>query len=201
MSNQKPRTVDSRHKRDEALNLADFKIDDILNVPADRLLAEVAEDFGDPAFLAVEFDSIALPVMSSYHDSAVNPDEAAAASPVRQATPDIASFGAFYERSPATKWSFQRALLASAQRLRVPLRGHALLAGCAALLLVTVLAPGLYRLLVEPLGDQMAAAPQGDPSRHSQMPTALRPSTATNPAPAGSAEQTPAASTPLAASL
>ena len=72
MSNNRPRAVDSKHKRDEAFAVADFKIDDILNVPGDQLLAEVAEDFGDPAFLAAQFDSIALPAVSTHDMSRLN---------------------------------------------------------------------------------------------------------------------------------
>ena len=64
--------MDPKHKSDEALNVADFRIDDILNVPGDQLLAEVAEDFGDPAFLATQFDSTALPTVSSHNRSGVN---------------------------------------------------------------------------------------------------------------------------------
>src|SRR5215472_13527683 len=94
MRSKRPRTVDSKRKRDEALNLADFKIDDILTIPGDRLLAEVAEDFGNPAFLAAEFDSIAFPFTSSHHDGATNPDDAAATSFVQQAPFGIASLQA-----------------------------------------------------------------------------------------------------------
>jgi hypothetical protein len=64
--------VDPKREGDEALNVADFKIDDILNVPGDQLLAEVAEDFGDPAFLAAQFDLIALPAVSSHNPSRFN---------------------------------------------------------------------------------------------------------------------------------
>jgi hypothetical protein len=76
MTNHRPRTMDEKQKRDEALNLADFKVDDIMRVPADELQAETAEDFGDPAFLAEEFDAIARPVMSR-HGGKVDQREAA----------------------------------------------------------------------------------------------------------------------------
>jgi hypothetical protein len=45
--------------------LADVLVDDILNTPADQLLVEVAEDYGDPRALAAAFDRIALRARSS----------------------------------------------------------------------------------------------------------------------------------------
>src|SRR5215470_15504244 len=120
MSNNTPRAVDSRHKSDEALNVADFKIDDILNLPGDQLLAEVADDFGDPAFLADQFDSIALPAASSHNRNRVNRRGAMATLPVQPAVPGAASVQAF-PRPPC--WSFSRAALAVlAELLIVPSR-------------------------------------------------------------------------------
>ena len=194
MSNERPRAVDSRRKRDEALNLADFKIDDILSVPGDRLFAEVAEDFGDPAFLAAEFDSIALSVVSSHQDGAVNPDAAAATSSVRRATLGAAALRAFSWPSPAAPWSFQRAVFATAQRLAVPLRSRTFLGVFATLLMIAVLAPGIYPLMVKPSADRIATAPQDDPSVRSQAPTVPQPSRAMNQeASPVSADQSPAA--------
>jgi len=185
--------VDSRRKRDEALNLADFKIDDILSVPGDRLFAEVTEDFGDPAFLAAEFDSIALSVMSSHHDGAVNPDEAAATSSVARARLGVAALRAFSGPSPATPWSFQRAVFATAQRLAVPLRSRTFLGVFATLLMIVVLAPGIYPLMVKPSADRLTTAPQDDPSVPSQAPRVPQPSRAMNQASPVSADQSPAA--------
>ena len=64
--NEQQETVTGGRKgqQNEALNLADFEIDDILSTCGERLLAEVGEDFGDPASLAAEFDAIALPLLS-----------------------------------------------------------------------------------------------------------------------------------------
>src|SRR5262249_30840910 len=119
MSNNRPRAVDTKHKSYEALNVADFKIDDILNVPGDQLLAEVAEDFGDPAFLAAEFDSIALPAVSGHDRGSVNRGGAMATFRVQPA-PGAASARAF-PRPP--RWSFSRAALAIlAEWPAVPLR-------------------------------------------------------------------------------
>ena len=73
--------MDSNQTRDQALRVADFKIDDILSVPGDQLLAEVAEDFGDPALLAAEFDAIASPVLSRHDDGAVSEAGAATTAP------------------------------------------------------------------------------------------------------------------------
>src|ERR1700730_6590025 len=95
MSNKRPQAVDSKQKRDEALNVADFKIDDILNVRGDNLLAEVAENFGNPTLLAAEFDSIAFPVMSSHDNSAVKQGDTAVNLSVQQAAPGTASLRAF----------------------------------------------------------------------------------------------------------
>ena len=40
MTNDRPHTMDEKRKRDAALNLADFKVDDIASAPGDQLLAE-----------------------------------------------------------------------------------------------------------------------------------------------------------------
>src|SRR5262245_50711134 len=116
MSNDRPRAMDSKHRSDGALNIADFKIDDILDVPGDQLLAEVAEDFGDPAFLAAQFDSIALPAVSGHNStgrgsSGVNRRGATVTFPVQPAAPGAAS-AAFPQPPPATPWSASRAALA-----------------------------------------------------------------------------------------
>src|SRR5262245_64316729 len=105
MSNDRPRAVDPKRNGDEALNVADFKIDDILNVPGDQLLAEVAEDFGDPAFLAAQFDSIALSPVSSRDSGGVNRCRAAATVPVQPAAPGAASVRALRRPTP---WSLFR---------------------------------------------------------------------------------------------
>jgi len=153
--------VDPKRKGDEALNVADFKIDDILNVPGDQLLAEVAEDFGDPAFLAAQFDSIALPAVSSHDSSGVNRRGAMATFPVRPATLGAASVRAF-PRPP--RWSFSRAALAIlAEWLVVPFRRRIFLGTFATLLLVAALTPGIYPLLVNRSADRIIPVSQDDP--------------------------------------
>src|SRR5215831_17052065 len=107
MSNSRSRAADPKRESAEALNVADFKIDDMLNVPGDQLLAEVAEDFGDPAFLAAQFDSIALPVLSSHDRSGLNRGGAMATFPVQPASPRTASVRAFPRPprlSPLLSW-------------------------------------------------------------------------------------------------
>src|SRR5262249_13008499 len=120
MNNNGPRVVDPKHESDEVLNVADFIVDDILNVPGDQLLAEVAEDFGDPAFLAAKFDSIALPAVPGHNSGGVDRRGAMATFPVQPAVPGAASVRVFPRPPP---WSFSRAVAAVlAEWLVVPLR-------------------------------------------------------------------------------
>src|SRR5262249_35148379 len=163
MSNNRRRAVDSKHKRNEALNVADFKIDDILNVPGDQLLAEVAEDFGDPAFLAAQFDSIALPAMSSHNRSGVNRGGATVTFPVQPAAPGAASVRALSRPPPAAQWSSSRAALEMLAEWFVgPLRRRIFLGTSATILLVIALTPGIYPL-VNRSADRVATLSQGDP--------------------------------------
>src|SRR5258707_569523 len=161
MNNNGPRAVDPKHKGDEALNVADFKIDDILSVPGDQLLAEVADDFGDPAFLAAQFDSIALPAVSSHDSSGANRGGAVATFRVQPAAPGAASVRAFPRLPP---WSFSRAALAIlAEWPVVPLRRRTFLGAFATLLLVAALTPGIYPLLVNRSADRITTVSQDDP--------------------------------------
>src|SRR5215475_671216 len=113
MSNNRPRVVDPKRKGDEALSVADFKIDDILSVPGDQLLAEVAEDFGDPAFFAAQFDSIPLPGVSSHNRRGVNWGGAMVTLPVQPAAPGAASARTFSRPPPAATRPFFRPALAT----------------------------------------------------------------------------------------
>ncbi len=194
MSNNRPRAVDPKRKSDEALNVADFKIDDILNVPGDQLLAEVAEDFGDPAFLAAQFDSIALPAVSGHDRGGVNRGAAVTTFPVQPAALGAASVRAFSRPPPAAPWSFSRAALSIlAEWLVVPLRRRIFLGMFATLLLVVALTPGIYPLLVNRSADRMTTLSQDDPLTQLPAPTLSRPLPTENPAPVGPADQSPVA--------
>lgn len=171
MSNNTPRAADSK-QRDEALNVADFKIDDILNVPGDQLLAEVAEDFGDPAFLATQFDSIALPGVSTHDMRGFNRPEAMATLRVQPAAPGAASVRAFPR---SRRWSFSRATLAIlAQWPVVLLRRRVFFGTFAALLLVAALTPGVYPLLINRPANRMIV-PQEEPLTQLPAPTSSAP--------------------------
>jgi cell division septation protein DedD len=187
MSNNTPRAVDSNHRR-EALAVADFKIDDILNVPGDQLLAEVAEDFGDPAFLAAQFDSIALPAVSTHDMSRVNRRAARATLCVQPAAPSVRAF----PRSP--RWSFFRATLAIlAEWLVMLLRRRVFWGAFATLLLMAALAPGIYPLLVNRSADRITTVSQDKPLAQLPAATAWGPLPTKNPAPGGLGGQSPMA--------
>ena len=155
------RAADSKHKR-EALNVADFKIDDILNVPGDQLLAEVAEDFGDPAFLAAQFDSIALSARSSDDIGRVNRPEATVRLP---AAPGMVSVRAF-PQSPRTSFSGAT----PAQWPVVLSRRRVFFGTFAALLLVAVLAHGIYPLLLTRSPDRITSVAQHEPPAPASSP-------------------------------
>jgi cell division septation protein DedD len=161
--------MDAKQRRDQALNLAEFKIDDILSMPVDRLLAEVAEDHGQPTRLAAAFDAIASPLLSS-HDSGAVRQGGALAITLPQAAPDAASLAAASPPSPAA-WSRRRAALATLSgSLAVPLRHRVALGACAALLLVAVLAPGIYPRLSSPRLFSPPAEPTAGPSAEATAP-------------------------------
>ena len=192
MSNNRLRAVDPKRKGDEALNVADFKIDDILNVPGDQLLAEVAEDFGDPAFLAAQFDSIALPGVSSHNRRGVNWGGAMVTFPVQPAAPGAASARAFSRPPPAAPRSFSRAALAIlAEWLVAPLRRRIFLGTFATVLLVVALTPGIYPLLVNRSADRMTTLSQDEPLTQLPAPTLSGPLPTRIPAPVGPADQSP----------
>src|SRR5712672_2311626 len=164
MSNNRPRAVDPKRKSDEALNVADFKIDDILSVPGDQLLAEVAEDYGDPAFLAAQFESIALPGVSNHNGRGVNWGGVMVTFPAQPAAPGAASARAFSRPPPAAPRSFSRAALAIlAEWLVAPLRRRIFLGTFATVLFVVALTPGIYPLLVNRSADRMTTLSQDEP--------------------------------------
>jgi cell division septation protein DedD len=184
--------VDPKREGDEALNVADFKIDDILNVPGDQLLAEVAEDFGDPAFLAAQFDLIALPAVSSHNPSRFNRAGAMATFPAQPAAPGAAAARAFSRPAPAAPRSLPRASFAMlAEWLVVPLRRRIFLGAFATILLVVALTPGIYPLLVDRSADRMTTLSQDEPLTQLPVPTLSGPFSPTNPAPVAPADQSP----------
>lgn len=156
-------------RQNEALDLGDFEIDDILSTPGERLLAEVGEDFGDPMFLAAEFDAIALPLLSG---GAADRVQAASAAAVAQADAGVASPPARPAALPSVPSSFRHAVSEVAKRFAGPLRSRAVLGAFATLLLLAVLAPGVYPLVVRRISAEWPAAPsQYDlPARPAPMP-------------------------------
>jgi hypothetical protein len=134
----------SKARKNEALNLADFEIDDILSTPGERLLAEVGEDFGDPMFLAAEFDAIALPILSGDPIGIGRAAMIEDGSAVEQAVTDVASRRAPPAASPSFPSLFRHAKSAAAERLAAPLRSRAVLGAFAMLLLGVLLALGVY---------------------------------------------------------
>ena len=166
---QEPVTGGRKGQENEALNLADFEIDDILSTPGERLLAEVAEDFGDPASLAAEFDAIALPLLSGADGGAADRVAAASVSAAAQAASGVASGWAPPAALRSVPWSFRHAIRAAAERLAVPLPSRAVLGASATLLLLAVLAPGVYPFLakrapVEQAAEQPVPPLQNDPA-------------------------------------
>jgi SPOR domain len=191
MSNNRLRAVDPKREGDEALNVADFKIDDILNVPGDQLLAEVAEDFGDPGFLAAQFDSIALPGVSSHNRRGVNWGGAMVTFPVQPAAPGAASARAFSRPPPAPRSFSRTALAILAEWLVAPLRRRIFLGSFATLLLVVALTSGIYPLLVNRSADRMTALSQDEQLTQMPAPTLSGPLLTSIPAPVGPADQSP----------
>jgi hypothetical protein len=128
--------MSANQNRNEALNLADFKIDDILTASDDQLLAEVAENCGDPGMLAAEFDAIAFPVISRHIGGAVNQSDVAG-QPVLLAG----------SRTSAS-WTFLQAALVRLSEWPVAsARSRMALGAFATILLVAILTPAIYPLL------------------------------------------------------
>jgi cell division septation protein DedD len=204
MNNKKPTsnrpTMDEKQKLDTALNLADFKIDDLANVPGDRLLAEVAEDFGHPEFLAEAFDAIAFPVLSN-RSGAVDEGAATTHSAVH-ALPATASRRASPRPSPAAASWLRAVLAALAAWLDAPLQHRVVTGTFVTLLLVAALAPGIYPRLVERSADRYAAGSKDDPvTRLPELtrlpaPMSLPSPPEMSPAPPGAANQSAAVQTP-----
>jgi hypothetical protein len=143
--------MNANRKRNDALNIADFTIDDILSTPGDQLLAEVAEDYGDHEALAAEFDAIAFPVLSQHSEGVVGHGDPAA--PAQRPVP-------FARSSPGASRAFlQAALVRLSEWTGASLRPRFALGALATLLLVAILSPALYPLLIEHATDSGALQP------------------------------------------
>jgi hypothetical protein len=150
-------------KRDALHKLADALAEDIVDTPQQTLVGEAAEDFGDARALAAAFDD-------AFGRAARTP---------------VASHGAAIS-DPATALSRSRGILSWAaitaalftvlERLTTPPRSRIVL-GAVALLLVVILAPGLYRSLVE------APVRPGTMTDPSSAPDALPPIPHVSPLP------------------
>jgi DamX protein len=183
--------MDPKQKRDQALNLAEFEIDDILSAPGDRLLAEVAEDYGHPTHLADAFDAIASPLLSRHDPVAIGQGAAPAITALPHAAPGAVSLAAASRPLPAA-WSVRAVLATLAGWLVVP-RHRVALGACAALVLVAMLAPEIYPRLVDRSGDRIAA-PSADriavPSKDEATPLPGAISPQPQPAPGQAASRT-----------
>jgi hypothetical protein len=71
-----------RQERRDLASLSDFMSEDILSTPGIALIEEVAEDCGDPEFLASAFDRIASAILAGRHKSLPAP----ATAPTPQST-------------------------------------------------------------------------------------------------------------------
>lgn len=136
-----------------ALDVADFEIDDVLSTPGDRLMAEVADDFGDRGALAAEFDAIALALLSGTRRDAADRATGVAAASAGGA---VAAARRLTPTFPSPESALRRAMTAAAQRVAAPLRSRAGLAALATLMLFAVLVPEVYPLLL-PVPDRRPA--------------------------------------------
>jgi hypothetical protein len=175
--------MDGKQGQDQALNLADFKIDDMLSVPGDHLLAEVVEDHGHETRLAEAFDAIASPVLSRHGAGAIAQGSAPAIPSAPDAAPDAASLAAAPPPSLATPSRRRSTLAALAEWLAVPLRRRVALGACAALLLLAVSAPGIYTRFADrsaepiagPPADRIATTSKDEPSTPAPTPPQPQP--------------------------
>jgi hypothetical protein len=182
--------MDPKKRQDQALNLADFRIDDMLSVPGDRLLAEVAEDHGQPTHLAEAFDTIASPLLSHHDAGVVGQDSVPAILSLPHAAPDAAPLAAAAPPSPAAPSRRHGALAALAEWLAMPLRHRVALGACAALLVLAVSAPRIYMRLADrsaepiagPPADRIATPAKEEQSTPSPAPMPPQPEPAPNQA-------------------
>jgi hypothetical protein len=142
--------MNANRKRNDALNIADFKTDDILSASDDQLLAEVGEDCGRALMLAAEFDAIASPVISRHLGGAINQGDAPTArQPVLLAR----------SRAGAPRTFLQAALARLSESLVAFPRPRMALGALATLLLVAILSPAIYPLLLDHSTDRAMQQP------------------------------------------
>jgi hypothetical protein len=158
--------MNANQQRNEAINIADFKIDDILSTPGDQLLAEVAEDYGDQGTLAAEFDAIAFPVITRHIDGAVKPGGSAAAG---------GRPGLFAASRPGASWPFflQAALARLSEWAAAFLRPRIALGALATVLLVAILTPAIYPLLLDHSTDRAVQQPNSTAQNLGRTPRAV----------------------------
>jgi len=186
-------------QNNQALDVADFEIDDILSTPDDRLLAEVGEDFGDPTVLVAEFDAIALSLLSGTPRGEADRTVATGVSAAVEAAAGIASWRASPPALPSVASSFRHAMSAAAPRWAAPLRNRAALGALATLVLLAALAPELYPLLVRVPAERPAPSFEIVPARPVSLPQPTPPPTAALPSAAASRLAPPPDSAPPAA--
>jgi uncharacterized protein YecT (DUF1311 family) len=127
-------------KQDALNNLADALTEDILNTPDDELLREVEEDYGDPRALANKFDQILERAEKQVFGTA----RSAASPQVRSSVLDLPYrplewFSTLFGSGPGrSETQFQ---LFSVNRM--------VWAGAAAVLIVLILAPAVFRSMSE----------------------------------------------------
>jgi hypothetical protein len=157
--------MNANRKRNEALNIADFKTDDILSASDVQLLGEVGEDCGDPFMLAAEFDAIASPVISRHLVGAVNRGDAPTTA--RQPVPLAGS-------RAAAPWTFLQAALARlSEWLVASPRPRIALGAFATVLLVAILTPAIYPWLLEHSTDRAAQQANSTVQNEGRTPRAI----------------------------
>jgi hypothetical protein len=137
-------------------NLADALSEDIATTSQQALLNEIAEDFGDPRTLAIDFDHVFDHVM----ERGPAPAHGTVFAPVASLRLGANRRAFFPVRLPV--W------------LLAPLRSRtALLGAFAAVLLAVVLAPGIYQLLVERSARQIETSLWDGPPAPASIPPAV----------------------------
>ena len=160
-------------------NLADALREDIAATSPEALLKEAAEDYGDRHALAVAFDD-------AVRRNAAPSGAATIASAARS---DVVATErrAFVPSAPAVRPSAlpKAALATLLDWLMAPMRSRIALGAFATMLLVAILAPGLYERFLERSAERIATTSRNDAPSPSlaQAPPAPRPLAPAIPAP------------------